>query len=80
MLYFLLKISKLKKLEECDRQFLCSDGYKLDVIVKSETPNTGMNDELKEKVLTKRYRTETNALDLSAFYLDPGNTGNLYNI
>ena len=65
-----------KKLEDCNKRFTCEDGYKLTVIVKSETPNTDMNDQLKQRiklVLGKRYRPETNALDLSSFYQDPGN-------
>jgi nuclear RNA export factor len=59
----------------CDYKITMSNGFKLQVKVKPGFPICEINDKLKERLkqaMVKRYVQETNALDLSKFYLDPG--------
>ncbi|XP_024870529.1 nuclear RNA export factor 1-like [Temnothorax curvispinosus] len=58
----------------CDRKITMSDGYKLQVKAKADSPIYEIDDKLKERLkqaMVKRYVQETNALDLSKFHLDP---------
>lgn len=52
-----------------------TDGFKLRVKAKPGFPICEIDDKLKERLkqaMVKRYVQETNALDLSKFYHDPG--------
>lgn len=59
----------------CNRKITMTDGFKLLVRVKPGFPQCEVDDKLKERLkqaMAKRYVQETNALDLSKFHQDPG--------
>ncbi|XP_018397771.1 PREDICTED: nuclear RNA export factor 1-like, partial [Cyphomyrmex costatus] len=61
-------------LQNCDYKITMSDGFKLQVKVKPGFPIYDIDDKLKERLkqaMVKRYVQDTNALNLSKFYLDP---------
>ncbi|KYN01714.1 Nuclear RNA export factor 1 [Cyphomyrmex costatus] len=60
-------------LQNCDYKIKMSDGFKLQVKVKPGFPVYDIDDKLKERLkqaMVKRYVQDTNALNLSKFYLD----------
>lgn len=69
-----------KTLLDCDFKIYLSDKFKLHVYVKPGHPNimkksSDISNELKEKIVqivAMRYNQETNSLNLSEFYHDPG--------
>lgn len=66
----------------CDRKITLRNGFILQVKVNPGYPHCEINDKLKERLkqaMVKRFVQETNALDLSKFYLDPGKNTKLRN-
>ncbi|XP_071441376.1 nuclear RNA export factor 1-like [Hetaerina americana] len=63
-----------QKLALADRKMTLNDGFKIQIRVHPGTPKFDLNPALKAKVavvMGKRYNSETRALDLTRFHLDP---------